>query len=661
MLYAINRLQLAPAAAGFLLSGALLVTPVTQAAEFEVGEAKGSLNTTISLGARYNLEEYSTPTNGDGEFDGEENENDGNRSFDQGFVSQTLKLTSEFKLEKNGVGFFARATAYHDRILMDDDNNWADANATDIANGLADQTGTYSGLTSEVKRNQGNGVKLQSAYAFANWKFGESGQLDIRLGDQTIGWGETLFYGGGLKNLNAYDLALNSLPGSDGDLLLPQGMIQIDLALNDQLKASAYAQYDSKESISGGHGTFDSGTDLFVPGSDYGYKSLNTFANLAGMDVPTFKGLLGQINGALAASGLDGYDYETGFISVADVSGTTNASDTGQWGLRLTYEPEFLKDTEFAVYYSNYHSSIQYVEANIANDPATLGGAGTAFQTMAQSTFAQLTAAGVPADVAMAQAQGAGGLLGGLYLLNQGTTARTAYPEDIKLWGASFHTKVFGYTQIAGELTYKENAPIYIDHPDDILSMMLAGTGSALTTGQIPDLSLAVAGRSYTLGDWYQNYERVPMIDGSLSVIQPFGAVLGTDLMYVVSEAAFQQVNDLENYDRYTAKGAPAWFGDDPEKEADERLDKFSWGYNLLLGANWEDVATPGLTIKSTFRWTHDVSGNSTLTGRFEEDTKKIDLGVSAEYKDFGAKLAWGGDSDDMSNGTLTGSVNYSF
>ena len=56
--------------------------------------------------------------------------------------------------------------------------------------------------------------------------------------------------------LNAFDGALATLPGSDGDLKLAQGMVQADFKFNDQISLSGFVQYDSKESILPGRGTF---------------------------------------------------------------------------------------------------------------------------------------------------------------------------------------------------------------------------------------------------------------------------------------------------------------------------------------------------------------------------------------------------------------------
>ncbi|WP_422467296.1 DUF1302 domain-containing protein [Endozoicomonas sp. ALC013] len=644
-----KRLQLAPATAGFVLSGTLLFAAPAQAYEFEAmdGEVQGTLNTTITLGAKYDLEGYETPDSA------EQNENDGDRSFDKGFVSKALKLTSELDLKKDNYGFYGRATAFYDHVLMNGSNKWDSNNAKDVAKGFDDEAGTFNGWSDEVKDNQGRGAKLQSAYLYGDWTFEGGQKLSLKLGDQTHNWGESIFYAGGLRDLNAYDVALSSLPGSDGDLNIAQGMLMADLQFNDEMKLSAFAQYDWEGSIMPGRGTYDSGTDLFVPGSDFAYYELSRF----GLNTIGDAGYDALLAAALGENGAN-IDTFGDYGKVANVGGVVDASDSGQWGMKFTFTPESLPDTEFAIYYANYHSSTPFFETKVTQASALggLGISGLASAGVSPNATVESLLDGISADPTNTTRQMLQRGLAAMYMLQNGVDARVIYPEDIKLWGASFNTKVWGYTQIAGEITYRENAPIWVDHPDDILGSGVLGIGDFAAGGDVK-ISQAT-GKTVKADQWYQNIERTPMWDASLSIIQPFGAVLGTDLMYVVAEAAFEQVAGLndEYYGRILGKGAESGINEE------ERLDRNSWGYNVMVGANWNDVAMQGLNLESTFRFTHDVNGNSHFTGRFEEGEKRINMGLTAKYDDMMAKVTWGGDADNvLRKGTITGTIGYTF
>ncbi len=662
------RLQFAPATAGYilstsLLSTALMVAPALQAAEFELGEtgATATLNTTFSIGTKYGLEKYHSPA------DNDQNKNDGYKSFDGGFVSDVLKITPELDIKKDNLGAFIRATAYYDHVLMNGPNKWHENNKKDIANGLADEDGTFPGWSDEVKHNQGKGAKFQRAYLYADWTFSGGQKLSVKLGDQTHDWGTNLFYCGGLKDLNAYDLALYSLPGaSKDDLLLGQGMLKAEFAFNDQISVGGFTQYKWKKSILNGRGAFkghEIDTDIFVPGSEKAYYDLPTFAKgLTGGDLDALKTILKAITVPTTGD----------MFQVADISAVKSARDSGQWGVNVTFKPEFLKDTEFALYYANYHSGLPTFNARIdlpalKSGATTLSGNATAFiylEKVKKKVRAQMEAMGITDEAKIAEAvdgsrQKAENTLLGMYMLNKGASAETVYGEDIKVWGASFRTKVFGYTRIAGELSYTENLPIWIDHPDDLIANLVLGVPALSKTGTIEKITQANIDRSYTLGTSHDNFVRTPVWDGSLSVIQPFGAVLGTDLMYVVGEVAGQQVSGLKDYDTFTAKNSNGWFREKRSDNAHDRLDRFSWGYNLMLGANWKNVVKPGVEVKSTLRFTHDVSGNSHRTGRFEEGEKKLNIGLTAFYEDLSATLSWGGNANDMGNGVIAASLNY--
>ena len=655
-----KRLQLAPAAAGFLLTTSALFSASVQAYELEVGEVKGTLNTTISIGAKYDLEGYVTPD------EPEQLENDGERSFKRGFVSKALKITSELELRKDHYGFFGRTTAYYDNVLMNGTNHWQTNNDIDVAKGFYDQTGTFNGWSDEVKDNQGRGIKLQSAYAFADWTFDGGQKLSLKVGNQTHEWGKALFYGGGLRDLNAYDIALTTLPGSDGDLHLAQGMVSADFTFNNQLALSGFVQYDWKKTILPGRGTYNSNKDIFVPGADLAHYDLDTFT----LDAKTVKALGGDQEALLSALNVE---KNADYVVVTDVSETRNARNSGQWGVKFAFTPESMPDTEFALYYANYHSSLPFIDGYVSSAAGAKGlklalnndKLNSYLNTIEAAARGQAGQSGMSSEASAKAGLDARNRayigLAGLHMLYNSAAARVVYPEDIKLWGANFTTKVWGYTQIAGELTYQENAPIWTNHPKDLIAK---GTESILDGDPTNEFnsSLADPDRKGLPDQWNANYVRTPVWDASLSIIQPFGAVFGTDLLYVVGEAAFQQVSGLKNYDRYIAVGSESWAREKAEDNADDRLDRFSWGYNVMLGAKWNDVLVPSLNLKSTFRFTHDVEGNSHRTGRFEEGEKKINMELSAKYEDLTAKFTWGGDSDDvLRNGTIMGTVGYAF
>jgi len=93
-----------------------------------------------------------------------------------------------------------------------------------------------------------------------------------------------------------------------------------------------------------------------------------------------------------------------------------NPSDDGQWGAALRFLAEGLNDTEFGLYYINYHEKAPVVELEFGMTPMGPGPVG--------------------------------------YHLR--------YAEDVKLYGASFGT-VFGDTNVSGEVSYRQDFPIQVE------------------------------------------------------------------------------------------------------------------------------------------------------------------------------------------------------
>ncbi len=106
----------------------------------------------------------------------------------------------------------------------------------------------------------------------------------------------------------------------------------------------------------------------------------------------------------------------------------SRTSNLGQYGAKLGYYADWLNQgTELGLYFVNYASNLPYVEYQNAL-PTTLGGTGQNY--------------------------------------------RLAYPEDIKLYGASFSTTLdwlLNGTAFSGELLYQPNLPFALSAGETLL------------------------------------------------------------------------------------------------------------------------------------------------------------------------------------------------
>ena len=91
-----------------LALGGLLGAMPAQAIEFGEGEFQGSLDTTISHGLTFRVEERNR------ELAEDTNGNDGNLNYDRGLVSNTSKFTTDLDIGTGSFGAFVRATGFID-------------------------------------------------------------------------------------------------------------------------------------------------------------------------------------------------------------------------------------------------------------------------------------------------------------------------------------------------------------------------------------------------------------------------------------------------------------------------------------------------------------------------------------------------------------------
>lgn len=607
----LSALQFAPLQVGFSLAGLLLAFPST-AIEFssDDGTVTGALDTTISYGTLWrvqgqDLKRYngsSTPNHDD------VNTNDGNRAYDTGLVSQVYRISADLEIDwEDQYGLFIRGTAFYDTMMMDRSNNWLRANRASLGSNYPDQTNTYpygKDWSNDVLDGQGHDARIQDAYVYGAWDIGDM-PLDIRFGRQVINWGEGLFYRDGINTVNALDGAAFALPGSEvKDLLTPQHTLAVSLGMTENLSMSAYYQFEWEPSVSPGRGSFLGTNDLFVDGGTKGYDELTE----------TAKPLVAAYGEAV------GIQSQGDYLVVADTSGKKDASDHGQWGVNLKYFAEELNDTELGFYFVRYNSHSPFIDAELDKDAR-------------QKAFAAVANAGLDPSTLVGQN------LASMHILSNSIKASRVYPEGINMYGLSFNTAVAA-TSIAGELAYRPDMPMWVDHPDDLIADMkknlptVLGGGSCLTNISQAYEQMGVT-KEYCLGgEPHKNYEEMKLWTGSLVLIHNFGPGYGFDGLYGILEPSFEYIQGLDDYDSYVSTASGPYDGvsfKDDYAPSSDRLDKFSWGYTAVLSGEWNDVFA-GINLNPVLTFKHDVNGNSRLTGNFLAGRKAVTMALNGVY-----------------------------
>lgn len=315
--------------ASLLALTSMTLSTNAQAANFSLGEIEGTLNSQLSIGSSWRMEEPNSRfmSQGNGGTGLSTTSDDGNNNFEKGDAfSQIFKGNHDLELTYENYGAFFRGKYWYDFELEDGNQRHGHVANNYIANApLNDDNFSQAAKFS--------GAQLLDAFVYGSFEAGDM-PLDLRLGSQVVSWGEGTFIRGGINSINPVDVSAFRRPGAEiKEGLLPVPMLYAALGLSDNLSLEAFYQLKWEKTQIEGCGTYFSNVDWAASGCDR-----LVFAS----SVPDATGL------AINAYG----------ERLAD----DTPDDAGQFGLAARYYSEEL-DTEFGAYYLNYHSRVPYVSA----------------------------------------------------------------------------------------------------------------------------------------------------------------------------------------------------------------------------------------------------------------------------------------------------------
>jgi len=615
---------------------ACLATPVA-ALEHSSGEFTLNFDTTLSWGARYRLSDrdlriIGLPSGGEA-FS--VNGDDGNLNFDKGIASNVMKATVDVAASYKNFGAFVRASGFYDFELKENDR-------------------VRTQLTDEAIDWAGSRVELLDAYAWWQFDVGEGGG-QFRVGRQVLNWGESTFIQGGISVINPVDVAALRVPGAElREAFRPLGMIQGSVDLSSNISLEAFYEFEWDQTV------------IDPPGT---YFSTNDFAGKGGSTV--FLGFAGfPDTGESPFYVQPPVDHP--FLGVQRGE-TQEAKNGGQYGAALRWFADGLGGTEFGFYYMNYHSRLPTINAVTG----TVQGAIAAGQAGLRAAGLIYQAFGVPPGVSPevdALAAGAGQAAA---TDAYAATARyfTAYPEDIKLYGASFNAQL-GTSGIAlqGEVSFHQDLPLQVDDVELLFaSLSPISPGLAATNQVVP------GGAGFN--EVIEGFRRKDAMQIQMTATKVFGPIMGADQGLLLLEPAYRHVSGLESKDvlRYEGPGTytsgnPLHAGPGgahagkPAEDPEHFADADSWGYRFVGRLVYNNVFS-SVNLIPRFGWQHDVSGVTPGPGgSFIEGRTAFTLGLGAEYQnswqfDLGWTTYAGADRYNLINDRdfLAANVKYSF
>jgi hypothetical protein len=195
------------------------------------------------------------------------NEDDGDRNFDRGLISNRLDLFSEFDVQRQGWGARLSGAAWYDQVYNSRNDNpgfqgGAFPNQTSVG---------YDQFTRSTRNLHGRKAEMLDWFAFGKADLGDM-KATFRLGQHAIVWGETLFFGangiaGGMAPADVSKLI--SVPGTQfKEITRPVPQLSMQLAITPNLSVAAYYQFRYQANRLPAVGSYFSQADVNVDGAE---------------------------------------------------------------------------------------------------------------------------------------------------------------------------------------------------------------------------------------------------------------------------------------------------------------------------------------------------------------------------------------------------------
>ena len=349
--------------------GAVGSPPPAQAIDLSDGDLRLTLDTTLSHGLTFRVEDR------DDLLAGDANGNDGNLNYDRGLVSNTSKFTTDLDLGYHNFGAFLRLNGF-----LDFENEHGERARTP--------------LSDEAKERVGQDIILLDAYLTGAFDVGNVA-IDLRLGSHVLNWGESTFIQNGINAINPFDVSKLRLPGSElREGLLPVPMVSASVALSDTLSMEGFYQLDWEKTWIDPVGSYFSVTDYVGPGAkkavvalpgldlgDMGLTPQNNFFTpiLGELGIPSecvFPSPGPMLGGCAQGRMFQPDDEFLSNFLIVPRHADRAPDDAGQWGVALRYFAEELNSTDFGFYYMNYHSRLPVVSGHTGTQADAAAGLG---------------------------------------------------------------------------------------------------------------------------------------------------------------------------------------------------------------------------------------------------------------------------------------------
>ncbi|GGO76447.1 hypothetical protein GCM10011348_03680 [Marinobacterium nitratireducens] len=297
-----------------LAAALVLGAPVAQAFQIETGvdDLRLRWDNTVKYSAAFRLEDQSAKlTEGPVAL----NQDDGDRNFDKGLISNRFDILSELDIGYRDVGARISGAGWYDAEYQNgtDASDPSRANARSVA---------FDEFTDDTRHLHGGDIELLDAFVYWNGMLGDHA-TSLRLGQHGLVWGESLFFGanaiaGGMAPIDVVKAL--SVPNTQfKELIRPVNQLSGTLQLTDELSLGAFYQFEWEETRLPGSGSYFSISDT-----------------------------IGEGNERLITGGPFPSGNPAAFFHGSDIE----ADDSGQGGIQLRYAADTV---DYGLYALQYH------------------------------------------------------------------------------------------------------------------------------------------------------------------------------------------------------------------------------------------------------------------------------------------------------------------
>ncbi|AKM39136.1 DUF1302 domain-containing protein [Burkholderia contaminans] len=190
------------------------------------------------------------------------NGDDGDRNFAKNkLIENQVSLLGEVNLKHDDWGVFVRADTFYDQAYRRPNYN--------DAPGTVNQSGQYNNFTSDARYWSGGHTTLLAAYAYNTFKIGST-SLNVKVGDQVVAWGESLFFPNIAGAQGPADATKSYMAGAEvKDILLPVPQISTQWQITPNFSLLGYYQFSYQQNRLTAPGTYWSYSDVTGPGAQF--------------------------------------------------------------------------------------------------------------------------------------------------------------------------------------------------------------------------------------------------------------------------------------------------------------------------------------------------------------------------------------------------------